>query len=53
MIEDDELMQELEEIISYSADEMKTAISNGAEIYEFVEEKMSISPIGLIPLDVK
>ena len=53
MIEDDELMQELEEIINYSADEMKTAISNGAEIYEFVEENMLISPIGLIPLDVK
>jgi hypothetical protein len=32
---------------------MKTTISNGAEIYEFVEEKMMISPIGLIPLDVK
>ncbi len=31
---------------------MKTTISNGAEIYEFVEEKMMISPIGLIPLDV-
>jgi len=53
MIEDDELMQELEDIINYSADEMKTTISNGAEIYEFVEEKMMISPIGLIPLDVK
>src|SRR5215204_4505402 len=34
MIADDELMRELEEIINYSADEMKTAISNGAEIYE-------------------
>ena len=53
MIEDDQLMQELEEIINYSTDEMKTTISNGAEIYEFVEEKMMISPIGLIPLDVK
>ena len=53
MIEDDELMQELEEIINYSADEMKAAIGNGAEIYEFVEEKMLISPIGLVPLDVK
>jgi hypothetical protein len=53
MIQDDQLMQELEEIINYSTDEMKTTISNGAEIYEFVEEKMMISPIGLIPLDVK
>ena len=53
MIEDDELMQQLEEIINYSADEMKTTISNGAEIYEFVEDNMQISPIGIIPLDVK
>jgi hypothetical protein len=51
MIEDSELMQELEEIINYSADEMKTTISNGAEIYEFVEQNLTISPVGLIPLD--
>src|ERR687889_2343921 len=53
MIDDNELMQELEQIIHYSADEMKTTISNGAEIYEFVEENMLISPIGLIPLDIQ
>ena len=53
MIEDDELMQELEEIINYSAGEMKTTISSGTEIYEFVEDNMLISPIGLIPLDVQ
>ena len=51
MIGDDELMQELEEIINYSALIMKTTISNGAEIYEFVEDKLIITPIGLIPLD--
>ena len=53
MIEDDELMQELEEIIHYSADKMKTTISSGAEIYEFVEDKLIIMPIGLVPLDVQ
>lgn len=52
MIEDGELMQELEEIINYSAGEMKTTISNGAEIYEFVETNLTITPIGLVPLDV-
>ena len=51
MIEDSELMQELEDIINYSADEMKTTISNGAEIYEFVEQNLTISPVGLVPLD--
>lgn len=53
MIADDDLMQELEEIIIYSADEMKTTISNGTEIYEFVEENLTITPIGIIPLDIQ
>jgi hypothetical protein len=53
MIEDDELMQQLEEIINYSANEMKTTISSGTEIYEFVEGKLSINPIGLVPLDTQ
>jgi hypothetical protein len=51
IIEDDELMQELEEIINFSADKLKTAISSGTEIYEFVEDKLNIFPVGLIPLD--
>jgi hypothetical protein len=53
MLEDDELMQELENIIHYSASRIKKMISNGTEIYEFVEDKISINPIGLIPLDTK
>jgi hypothetical protein len=51
MIQDDILMQELEEIINYSAGRMKKAINNGTEIYEFVEEKLKIYPIGIVPLD--
>jgi hypothetical protein len=53
MIEDDELMTELEDIIHYSAGKMKSAIHNGTEIYEFVEEKINIAPVGLIPLDTQ
>jgi hypothetical protein len=51
MIEDDELMSSLEEIVHYSADKIKAAIQNGTEIYEFVEAKLTIEPVGLIPLD--
>src|SRR5687768_15299 len=50
MIEDDELMQELEGIIQYSANEMKSTITNGTEIYEFVEDKLMITPIGIVPI---
>jgi len=52
IIEDDDLMLQLEDIINYSASEMKTTISCGAEIYEFVEDQLTINPIGLMPLEV-
>lgn len=51
VIEDDELMKELEDIIHYATGQMQTTISNGAEIYEFVETKIIIVPVGLVPLD--
>ncbi|TDH29221.1 hypothetical protein EXU57_03905 [Segetibacter sp. 3557_3] len=51
MIEDDELMKELEEIIQFSATRIKGTIQNGAEIYEYVETKLIIAPVGLVPLD--
>ena len=53
MIEDTELMQELEEIIQYSTETMKATLKTGADIYEFVEDQIQISPVGLIPLDTK
>jgi hypothetical protein len=53
LIGDNELMHELEEIIQYSAGAMKTTITNGTEIYEFVEGQLTISPVGLVPLDVQ
>ena len=52
IIQDDELMAELEEIINYSATHMKSAITSGTEIYEFVEDKLKIYPVGLVPLDI-
>lgn len=51
VIEDDELMKELEDIIHYSAGTMKETIHDGTEIYEFVEDKINITPIGIIPLE--
>src|SRR6185369_3916125 len=51
MIEDDEIMQELETIIHYSVDELRNTIISGTEIYEFIENKLVIFPIGIIPLD--
>lgn len=50
MLADDEVMKELENITSYSLELMKGTISNGAEIYEFVEKQTRIEPVGILPL---
>ncbi len=51
MMKDDELMQQLEEIIHYASKQMRTTISSGTELYEMVEGKLKISPVGIIPLE--
>ncbi len=51
VIEDDELMKELEDIIQYATSKMRKTIKDGAEIYEFVEAKIYIMPVGIVPLD--
>jgi hypothetical protein len=53
MIADDELMQELEDIINFAAAKMKHTINSGVEIYELVEDKIIIAPVGIIPLDTQ
>ncbi|SEW26796.1 hypothetical protein SAMN05428988_3797 [Chitinophaga sp. YR573] len=53
MIADDELMQELESIIQFAIHKLNFTIKEGAEIYEFVEDSLNISPVGLIPLDTQ
>ena len=50
MLADDEMMQELGRITQYAVDEMKGTISEGAEIYDFVEKKLEIEPVGIMPL---
>jgi hypothetical protein len=50
MLADDGVMQELEQIVQYAITEMKDTISKGADIYDFVEKKLQIEPIGIMPL---
>src|SRR4249919_633360 len=51
MIQDDELMRELEDIIHYAAGKMHATITSGTEIYELIEGKLTINPVGIIPLE--
>lgn len=50
MITDNELMQEIERIISYSINKIDPAIREGKEIYDFVESRLNIGPVGVVPL---
>lgn len=50
MLADDELMKELQEITDYALEVMKGTISEGTEIYDFVEKQLQIEPVGIMPL---
>lgn len=51
MIADDEVMQELEDILHYALQQMKCTIEDGTGIYEFVETRLDITPVGLMAID--
>ena len=50
IVEDDSSMQQIEQIISYALSEMDPAIQTGKEIYDFVESRLNIDPVGIVPL---
>lgn len=49
MMEDDHLMVEIEDIVQYSLQEIQGTMSTGTEFYDYVESKMTIAPIGILP----
>lgn len=50
MIADDAVMQEIESIISYALPQFKDSLDEGSFIYEYVESKCEITPVGLTSL---
>lgn len=50
IVEDDSMMKEIADIISYAINEMDDCLQEGKEIYEFVEKNLSLYPVGLVPL---
>lgn len=50
IVQDDNSMAEIESIIYYALAKMNPAIQTGKEIYDFVESRLVIDPIGLVPL---
>lgn len=52
IMEDDAIMREIESIIEFALPQLKSHLEEGSVIYEFVESKCEIEPIGLTSLSV-
>lgn len=50
IVDDDASMKEIESIIAYAVQKMDPTIQTGKEIYDFVESRLNIDPIGIVPL---
>ena len=50
LVEDDSVMKEIEDIISFSLPRVKDHLDEGSFIYEYVESQCEISPVGLSSL---
>jgi hypothetical protein len=50
IVQDDFSMKEIENIISYALHKMDPALQTGKEIYNFVESRLNINPVGVVPL---
>lgn len=50
IIEDDLIMQEIESIMEFALPQFKSSLDEGSFIYEYVESKCEISPVGLTSL---
>src|SRR5262245_52889763 len=50
IVEDDTVMQEIASIMEFAMPQLKGSVEEGSSIYEFVESKCELSPVGVIPL---
>ena len=51
MISDDAIMSEIESILDFSIPKMESYLREGKKIYDFIEDRMKIFPVGLMPLN--
>src|SRR4051812_10790796 len=50
IVNDDKIMQEIEEILGFAIPKFNEHVLEGKDIYEGIQEKMSISPVGVSPI---
>lgn len=49
-LKDESFMQEMQQIIEYAIPLIYKSLEDGKELYQFVEEHINITPIGIIPI---
>ncbi|WMJ74257.1 hypothetical protein RCC89_13925 [Cytophagaceae bacterium ABcell3] len=50
LVDDEGVMKEIEDILSFSIPKFRESLSEGKDIYEDIADKIKISPIGISPL---
>ncbi|MCU0389619.1 MAG: hypothetical protein MUE81_00730 [Thermoflexibacter sp.] len=50
IVEDDDAMKEIEDIVSFALPRFKEMMQNGKGIYDYIESRLEIIPIGLLPI---
>lgn len=50
IVESDEVMEELASIIAYAVPQFKTMLTEGKDLFEYIEEHIEIVPVGITPL---
>ena len=53
IIQDDSVMNEIESIIDFSIPQFQHHLNEGKKIYDYIEEKIHISSVGLIPMNTQ
>src|ERR1041385_5481294 len=51
VVNDDKLMQELEFILDFSLSKFSEGLQEGKQLYDFLENEISLQPIGILPID--
>lgn len=51
IIEDDEYMEEIETIIDFALPKVKDYLKEGKDLFDYVEDRLEIFPIGVLPLN--
>ncbi len=50
LFDDDELIKEIDQIVDFALPEIESKLGLGKELYEEVEDKLEVFPIGILPL---